>query len=103
MIFVLKKTLLCNIWGQPFSVPQIANANNCVAFGDYMKEMRKRYIKQDYAEEGEDDDSDTIRRDPFQQLTDRFNHLAKEWSVSDPPENCHLNVKKLPKTFLFFY
>jgi len=56
----------------------IANANNCVAFGDYMKEMRKRYIKQDYAEEGEDDDSDTIRRDPFQQLTDRFNHLAKE-------------------------
>ena len=22
---------------------------------------------------------------------------------SDPPENCHLNVKKLPKTFFFNY
>ena len=22
--------------------------------------------------------------------------------VSDPPENCHLNVKKLPKTYIFF-
>ena len=53
----------------------IANANNCVAFGDYMKQMRKRYLS-DY-EEG-DEEMEQIRRDPFQQLTDRFLVLAKE-------------------------
>ncbi|XP_012937446.1 exocyst complex component 3 [Aplysia californica] len=56
----------------------IANTNNCVAFGEYMKELRKRYIKNEYAEEGDHDETEQIRRDPFQQLTDRFLVLAKE-------------------------
>ena len=61
---------------------QIANANNCVCFGDYMKQMRKRYINKDeYAEEGDDDDTEQIRKDPFQQLTDRFLNLAEQWLV----------------------
>ncbi|CAG5114739.1 unnamed protein product, partial [Candidula unifasciata] len=54
----------------------IANANNCLAFGEYMKELRKRYIKSDYEEEIADD-TEQIRKDPFQQLTDRFLQLAK--------------------------
>ncbi|KAK3774856.1 hypothetical protein RRG08_008405 [Elysia crispata] len=59
----------------------IANANNCLAFGEYMKELRKRYVKNEYEEEAEvDEDGEEggqIRRDPFQQLTDRFLVLAK--------------------------
>ncbi|BFZ21282.1 hypothetical protein BsWGS_24321 [Bradybaena similaris] len=54
----------------------IANANNCLAFGEYMKELRKRYIKNEYEEEIADD-TEQIRKDPFQQLTDRFLQLAK--------------------------
>lgn len=55
----------------------IANANNCVAFGEYMKAMRQRYIQNDYIEEDEVE-TDSIRLDPFQQLTDRFLVLAKD-------------------------
>ncbi|CAL1537794.1 unnamed protein product [Lymnaea stagnalis] len=54
----------------------IANANNCLAFGEYMKELRKRYIKNEFEEE-QDDDTEQIRKDPFQQLTDKFQSLAK--------------------------
>ena len=28
--------------------------------------------------------------------------IMSAWSKSEPPENCHLNVKKLPKTCHFF-
>ncbi|GFN92469.1 exocyst complex component 3-like [Plakobranchus ocellatus] len=59
----------------------IANANNCLAFGEYMKELRKRYIKNEFEEEAEvDEDGEEggqIRRDPFQKLTDHFLILAK--------------------------
>ncbi|GFR70498.1 exocyst complex component 3, partial [Elysia marginata] len=57
----------------------IANANNCLAFGEYMKELRKRYVKNEYEDEAEvdEDGEEGIRRDPFQQLTDRFLVLAK--------------------------
>ncbi|KAH9513686.1 Exocyst complex component 3 [Bulinus truncatus] len=54
----------------------IANANNCLSFGDYMKELRKRYIKNEFDDE-HDDDTGQIRKDMFQQLTDRFFGLAK--------------------------
>ncbi|BFZ21283.1 hypothetical protein BsWGS_24322 [Bradybaena similaris] len=59
----------------------IANANNCLAFGEYMKELRKRYIKNEYEEEIADD-TEQIRKDPFQQLTDRFLQLAKFWMAN---------------------
>uniref|UniRef100_A0A2C9M3Y4 Exocyst complex component 3 n=1 Tax=Biomphalaria glabrata TaxID=6526 RepID=A0A2C9M3Y4_BIOGL len=54
----------------------IANANNCLAFGEYMKELRKRYIKNEFDDE-HDDDTEQIRKDMFQQLTDRFLSLSK--------------------------
>lgn len=46
-----------------------------------MKELRKRYVKNEYDEEG-DDEGDQIRKDPFQQLTDRFGSIAKYWCVT---------------------
>ncbi|BFZ21284.1 hypothetical protein BsWGS_24323 [Bradybaena similaris] len=64
-----------------YFVHYIANANNCLAFGEYMKELRKRYIKNEYEEEIADD-TEQIRKDPFQQLTDRFLQLAKFWMAN---------------------
>ncbi|ESO86075.1 hypothetical protein LOTGIDRAFT_235649 [Lottia gigantea] len=54
----------------------IANTNNCCVFGDYMKELRKRYLKNEYDEEEAEEGSD-IRKDRFQQLTETFLTLSR--------------------------
>ncbi|XP_041361118.1 exocyst complex component 3-like [Gigantopelta aegis] len=56
----------------------IANANNCLSFGDYMKELRGRYLKNEFEEEGfETYEESDIRKDRFQLLTDRFTQIAR--------------------------
>jgi len=51
---------------------QIANINNCLSFGEYMKQLRNRYLKEDF-----EDDDENIRKDRFQQLNDTFLSIAK--------------------------
>lgn len=53
----------------------IATANNLLTFGDYMKSLRKRYLKTEFEKDDDDDDSN-IRRDRFQVLNDRFTSIA---------------------------
>ncbi|KAK6167587.1 hypothetical protein SNE40_021578 [Patella caerulea] len=53
----------------------IANANNNQVFGEYMKQLRKRYLKNEYDDDDVEDESD-IRRDRFQQLTDTFTVIS---------------------------
>ena len=53
---------------------QIATANNLLTFGDYMKNLRKRYLKTEFDKEEEDDTN--IRKDRFQVLNDRFTQIA---------------------------
>ncbi|KAL8558497.1 hypothetical protein ACOMHN_059238 [Nucella lapillus] len=60
----------------------VANINNCLSFGEYMEELRSRYLDSDkYEEEGREKETDTIRKDRFQQLTEQFtanaNHCCK--------------------------
>lgn len=50
----------------------IANINNCLSFGEYMKQLRNRYLKEDFEE-----DEENIRKDRFQQLNDTFLKIAK--------------------------
>ena len=50
----------------------IANINNCLSFGEYMKQLRNRYLKEDF-----EDDDENIRKDRFQQLNDTFLDIAK--------------------------
>ncbi|KAK3088320.1 hypothetical protein FSP39_017467 [Pinctada imbricata] len=52
----------------------IANTNNCLSFGEYMKQLRQRYLKEEL--DNEEDDIN-IRKDRFQQLTDRFSKIGK--------------------------
>ncbi|XP_071106920.1 exocyst complex component 3-like [Haliotis cracherodii] len=54
----------------------IANANNCLCFGEYMKQLRMRYLKNEYEEEEGEEETD-IRRDSFQQLTDTFSQISR--------------------------
>ncbi|KAK7091651.1 exocyst complex component 3-like [Littorina saxatilis] len=55
----------------------IANINNCLSFGEYMRMLRRRYLKKDeYEEEGAEEDTETIRKDRFQQLTEHFTTIA---------------------------
>nr|KAG5699928.1 hypothetical protein BaRGS_018227 [Batillaria attramentaria] len=56
----------------------IANINNCLSFGEYMRMLRRRYLKKDeYEEEGGEEDTEQIRKDRFQQLTEQFENIAK--------------------------
>lgn len=50
----------------------IANINNCLSFGEYMKQLRNKYLKDDYEE-----DEENIRKDRFQMLNDTFLKIAK--------------------------
>lgn len=50
----------------------IANTNNCISFGEYMTQLRKRYLK----EELDNKDEFCIRKDRFQTLTDEFNRIG---------------------------
>lgn len=50
----------------------IANTNNCISFGEYMTQLRKRYFK----EELDNKDEFCIRKDRFQTLTDEFNRIG---------------------------
>ena len=54
---------------------QIACTNNLLSFGDYMKNLRKRYLKTEFDKEEEDETN--IRKDRFQVLNDRFIQIAK--------------------------
>lgn len=55
----------------------IANINNCLSFGEYMRMLRRRYLKKDeYEEEGREEDTEQIRKDRFQQLTEQFEGIA---------------------------
>ena len=48
-----------------------------------MKELRNRYLKNDFEEEGyEQYEESDIRKDRFQLLTDRFTQNAKLWYVN---------------------
>lgn len=61
---------------------QIANINNCLSFGEYMRQLRRRYLKNDeYEEESVKDDVEQIRKDRFQQLTDQFTSISNNWYV----------------------
>ncbi|XP_060076179.1 exocyst complex component 3-like [Ylistrum balloti] len=53
----------------------IANINNTIAFCDYMKELRKRYLKEEFDDRLEEEE-DNIRKDRFQLLTDRFKQIG---------------------------
>ncbi|XP_076082869.1 exocyst complex component 3-like isoform X2 [Mytilus galloprovincialis] len=50
----------------------IANINNSLSFGEYMKQLRNRYLKEDFEE-----DEENIRKDRFQKLNDTFLKIAK--------------------------
>lgn len=52
----------------------IATCNNLLTFGDYMKNLRKRYLKTEFDKEEEDETN--IRKDRFQVLNDRFTQIA---------------------------
>lgn len=52
----------------------IATANNLLTFGDYMKNLRKRYLKTEF--DKEEDEDTNIRKDRFQVLNDRFTTIA---------------------------
>lgn len=55
----------------------IANINNCLSFGEYMKILRRRYLKKDdYEEEAGEEEAENIRKDRFQQLTEHFVAIA---------------------------
>ncbi|PVD32690.1 hypothetical protein C0Q70_08135 [Pomacea canaliculata] len=57
----------------------IANINNCLSFGEYMRMLRRRYLKNDeYEEEGVEEDTEMIRKDRFQQLTEQFLAIGNE-------------------------
>lgn len=57
----------------------VANINNCLSFGEYMGQLRKRNLDSDkYEEEGREKEMDTIRKDRFQQLTEQFTAIAKD-------------------------
>ena len=60
---------------QTFVVFQIACTNNLLSFGDYMKNLRKRYLKTEF--DKDDDDESNIRKDRFQVLNDTFVKIAK--------------------------
>ncbi|CAG2187998.1 EXOC3 [Mytilus edulis] len=51
---------------------KIANINNSLSFGEYMKQLRNRYLKEDFEE-----DEENIRKDRFQKLNDTFLKIAK--------------------------
>ncbi|XP_064597131.1 exocyst complex component 3-like isoform X2 [Liolophura sinensis] len=53
----------------------IANINNCLAFADQMKQLRRWYLKNEYTETT-DDDSDNIRTDRFGLLDIDFHNLG---------------------------
>lgn len=53
----------------------IANINNTLAFCDYMKQLRKRYMKDEF-DDRRDEEEDNIRKDRFQLLTDKFKQIA---------------------------
>ena len=59
-------------------IRQIANVNNCLSFGEYMRKLRSRYLKDEYEEEG-GEDTEIIRKDRFQQLTEQFVSIANNW------------------------
>lgn len=52
----------------------VATANNLLTFGDYMKNLRKRYLKTEF--DKEDEDETNIRKDRFQVLNDHFRQIA---------------------------
>ncbi|WAR16407.1 EXOC3-like protein [Mya arenaria] len=52
----------------------IATCNNLLTFGEYMKQLRKRYLKNEY--DKEDDDETNSRNDRFLVLKDTFNKIA---------------------------
>lgn len=52
----------------------IATGNNLLTFGDYMKNLRKRYLKTEFDKEEEEETN--IRKDRFQVLNDRFTQIA---------------------------
>ncbi|KAL4218451.1 Exocyst complex component 3 [Mactra antiquata] len=53
----------------------IATANNLLTFGEYMKNLRKRYLKTEFDKDDEDEDTN-IRQDRFQVLNQRFTTIA---------------------------
>ena len=55
---------------------QIACTNNLLSFGDYMKNLRKRYLKTEY--DKEDEDETNIRKDRFHVLNDTFVQIAEK-------------------------
>lgn len=92
-IRVLDFSHLCDINLHKLCLYQIANINNCLSFGEYMRMLRRRYLKNDeYEEEGVEEDTEMIRKDRFQQLTEQFLAIGNEWY------ELHFG-KSLPKRF----
>ena len=45
-----------------------------------MRMLRRRYLKNDeYEEEGGEEETEIIRKDRFQQLTEQFDSIAYSW------------------------
>mgnify|MGYP002280847859 CR=1 FL=1 len=65
--------IISQIFFLPCSL-QIATANNLLTFGDYMKQLRSRYLKNEF--DREEDDETNIRKDRFQVLNDTFTRIA---------------------------
>ena len=64
-----------------FYFDQIATVNNCLRFGEFMRPLRRRYLYKDKYEEDDvsEDDTESIRKDRFQQLTDDFKTIGNVW------------------------
>lgn len=67
-VMLIVKSIFCSL--------QIANTNNCLSFGEYMKQLKMRYLKED-DDVKEDDDTTSIRKDRFQILADTFHAIGK--------------------------
>ena len=55
---------------------QIGHVNNCLAFADYVKRLRKLFLElegqEQVKDESEEDDAIMIRKDQFIQLSEKF-------------------------------
>ena len=48
-------------------------------------------------------DKETLLRERAEKLRVSPTEVLAHWPKDDPPQNCHLNVKKLPKTWHLYY
>lgn len=72
----------------------IACTNNLLSFGDYMKNLRKRYLKTEY--DKEDEDETNIRKDRFHVLNDTFVQIAEKVGCAYILEEVFIDLRAHP-------